>query len=849
MGRLLTTTLRRAQRRMRLGKALHSCAIGISVAAIAAIVVILLERLQVLELPRILMIAAGLLALGGVVGGVFGWLSGPDIETAAALVDERLKLKDRLGTARALETGSARATELAPLVERDAEVAAAGIHVPHAVPVVLSRTWLPATILSACVVAAGVWLPDIALAKSAATSEMSEEDAAQLSKALEQAAAVLDGAINVLTADGNSAGDETTSAAANPADVLEQLRQELLREDATPESFTAARDEAARELIETADKLREQAEREERALAELAREFQSVQQAQQPPGSDTPRAHPDVDALRNALAEGDFQQAQQLADSLRERLATMPPDEQQRVADDLRRLAAEMDPAQISQENDVTHRDPQPQNAEEEVQRLRDALAEQGVDPHSIDELLRSAEERQQTQQQQDNDPGTDQSNPAASKESIEETLRQRGVDQETAQRLADEIMEQKRHEEAREDARQSRNEIADALRKEAAAVEEERNRQENKEQQQQPAGDEQQPQPSGDQQQQPSGDEQQQQPGGDEQQPQPGGEEQQPQPGGDEQQQQPGGDEQQQQPGGDEQQPQPGGEEQQQQPDGEQQQQPGGDEQQQQPGGDQQQPQPRGDEQQQQSGEEQQQQQPGGDEHQQQPANDGQRQQPSDGSQPGDTDPEHIDEQSSPGDSHPDQQQEQPLRRELERLQQRQQQAQQTREQSEAARDAAKRLSEELTAEERKQLEAWSHDRDREGDPNNNPNSDRNNDPRGMPGIDSQSSQPPSADATAGDDDAASQEIPVDLRDPDAPDRIASDWLSDDRTLPDDEPGRTTASGARDDAGALIERARTAAERAVNESTVPNRYHDFIRRYFKQLDRAVEPDKDDEGE
>ncbi len=73
-----------------------------------------------------------------------------------------------------------------------------------------------------------------------------------------------------------------------------------------------------------------------------------------------------------------------------------------------------------------------------------------------------------------------------------------------------------------------------------------------------------------------------------------------------------------------------------------------------------------------------------------------------------------------------------------------------------------------------------------------------------------------------------------VDLRGDEAADRLITEWLG--RESGEGAPGRTDRGEAR----RLIRRAREGAQRAVNESGVPSRYHDLIRRYFGRLEETV---------
>ena len=65
--------------------------------------------------------------------------------------------------------------------------------------------------------------------------------------------------------------------------------------------------------------------------------------------------------------------------------------------------------------------------------------------------------------------------------------------------------------------------------------------------------------------------------------------------------------------------------------------------------------------------------------------------------------------------------------------------------------------------------------------------------------------------------------------------DQVIAEWLSDKPR--EGDPGRTSKSNR----ARRIRSAQKVAERAVNESVVPTRYHEFIKRYFDRLDRTVQ--------
>ncbi len=72
-----------------------------------------------------------------------------------------------------------------------------------------------------------------------------------------------------------------------------------------------------------------------------------------------------------------------------------------------------------------------------------------------------------------------------------------------------------------------------------------------------------------------------------------------------------------------------------------------------------------------------------------------------------------------------------------------------------------------------------------------------------------------------------------VDIGGDEAAKNIIARWLGDE--VIEGEPQRTQRGGE------VIRRAQSAAEQAVDQTAVPRRYHDLIRRYFGKLDETVQ--------
>ena len=134
--------------------------------------------------------------------------------------------------------------------------------------------------------------------------------------------------------------------------------------------------------------------------------------------------------------------------------------------------------------------------------------------------------------------------------------------------------------------------------------------------------------------------------------------------------------------------------------------------------------------------------------------------------------------------------------------------------------RDAARALADTMTDRQKQQLlEQWMQGAQRDGADHDDPGPEA-----GQDTVPRTPRQP--LPITAFED--------VDLRGDDIADQVIARWLTDTPV----QPGAAPRTGGRD----TVQRARRAAEQAVEKSIVPSRYHQFIQRYFRHLDDTVKP-------
>jgi hypothetical protein len=837
--------LRKARRRRLAQRALRRSAVGMLAGLIAACLLLIAAKGLALDLPGLVYpLVAGLGLLAGLISA---FAVADDPVRLAADLDRAYRLKDRLASAETIVIGGLRRQDpaFADLVRRDADRLAAKLDVRSATPIRIPNLWL-------VVLGVGVllWLGDMLLPNASWASRESLAQTAQRGLDAQRERAEVADAIGDVLDEFEDRDEALDPATQNGLDALEDLADQLSGEGELDPAD--ARDESARQLTDLADRLDDQARREIEATDEFARRFSGMEQ---------PDAPMSAEEFSEALKRGDLGDAAELLEQLMQRSESMPATEREALADHLEELARRAEEAGRRDRNQAAQRDP-----------VEQTLRDQGLDEQTIDDLL-------------DGDPGD--------VDDIERALEERNIDEEVARDLARDIERLREQKAVDGQVERDAQKLADALKDAADQIDEP--------QQPEPPSDERQPDQrdaterpeqsappdQATREKRTSEDRPQQQTGKDESGPNERREEApnertEQQSDRNKQEEQRTGQEQ------SEQKPQETGEKPSQR-DAEKRQAGEGEnrqraeekrtaEQQEKQAGEQK----RGAEQQKQAGE----QKPGAERQkqvteqkdtgepkqavqpkqvdgerpatppttppstppsqtpQQQPPPSGTNQQPQretaapDGSapeaakpQPQPGAPKDVGEQPRPAGT-PQQQAQPGAEREqppspadaIRRLAERRRNAESQREAAERARDAARRMAENMSPEERQRwAEQWQRqlgvgegagDDSRPGF-GDAPLPDRNADAPGPIDID--------------------EVDPVDITGDEVADRTIAEWLSD--APPEGEPQRTTGSSR----GEHIRRAQRAAERAVDESTVPSRFHRFIRRYFDRLDRTID--------
>ncbi|MHC4709458.1 MAG: hypothetical protein ACYTA3_03300 [Planctomycetota bacterium] len=434
--------IRKARRRVTADRAVHGAGWGLFIGAVAGLGVLVVDRAAG---PLVPLYTYPVLAGAGLVAFMALSLGRRPGRLATAIrLDRALRLKDRLGTAEAIRRGRARGelalsrslrsglrphtrfvgfaadsigrcawtqTALADLACHQAERLAESIDIRPATPIRIRRIWTVAVLLAAVLSAGVAFLPNFASDVAAATTSNTPQLAEQRSEIV--------GTINDALTDLDR--DTLDPASQEELQALDDLARQLSGEPVTETELAEARDESAAQLEQVADRLAEQSRKNLEAVDEVTRRFQGIDV---PPEAPQP-----VEALAEALREGDLEQAADRFDELMDDSESMSPDEREQLAEDLREMGDELETP------------PGDQELAQRADDIREALEDLGLDEQTARELL----EQQDPQE-------------------IEQTLREQHVEPESAQQLAEDLERLQEQDQVREQADEQQRRLAEAL-------------------------------------------------------------------------------------------------------------------------------------------------------------------------------------------------------------------------------------------------------------------------------------------------------------------------------------------------------------------------------------------------
>jgi len=390
----LTALIGRVQRRSAAAMALRLAGRGLLAGLAVAGVVLAADRFTVSQWPwRVYALIAGAgLALGAMGGAIMR----PSARDAAVLIDRRLRLKDRVGTGQALLDQPASALrhdqDFAALAIAQAEALAQRLDVRGITPVRITGEWPVALALGVLLWAGVLFIP----ARSTPAAGGDNAAAAALAaRVTEQDRALVDEIVNIAATqpgEGVDAGavagqgDDALALTPQEADALDRLARHMQgREPENQPSGAESKhdsgfsesdiEQGAAALGSLAERLAEQARREQAAADEVARRFGSLDEASAPA---PPQRHHSLKEFRQAMERGDFGDAARAIEQALEHSRSLPQDEREQVAREMERLGDAIEQAQVRKNQQET----------EQREQLRQALRDMGVDEHTARKAL-----------------------------------------------------------------------------------------------------------------------------------------------------------------------------------------------------------------------------------------------------------------------------------------------------------------------------------------------------------------------------------------------------------------------------------------------------------------------------
>lgn len=437
-----------ARRRAGAQIAIRGAGLGAAAGALAGAVLLAADRGLGAPVPVTAYVL--LVALGSAAWAAAALALRPSRLEAAVMLDRRLGLQDRLGTAEA-GAGPRSDEGFVELLRRDADGVAASIDVRAAAPIRLTRVWALAAAANAALALGLAFLPEVSRAPAARPGSDRSTlvgERHEITRTIDEAVAALD----EQRLDEESREDLDTLRA-----VAEQLG-----EPASAVELQESRDRTAAALSEMAERLAEDSQRHLEAVERAAESFAGLA-----PPAPPPALAPRGERFQEALRRGDLARAAETFQELMESARALPPEDRRALGEQLRELAGQLEETSPSSAGDLDRRRREIERAMRDLGVPEEVPAETPP-PGGRGEARedRSPQEPPTDEPREGADPGHDE--PAAGGE------RRGQPDPDTLQRLAEDL-ERVREEARREEAaREHRQRAAEALREAARELVEE---------------------------------------------------------------------------------------------------------------------------------------------------------------------------------------------------------------------------------------------------------------------------------------------------------------------------------------------------------------------------------------
>ncbi len=500
----LERMIARAGRRTAIDLALRGAGRGLAIGAGGGLALLVLDRTTGVVVPLAAYAILG--AVATAIAIVFAVLRRPSSFDIAVRLDRRLGLKDRMGTGVAIRHDRTRG-ELTELARLDAQRVAQTVDVRRATPIRLTPIWPVALVMGGGLAAGIAFLPALDAAgaqEPPATRAALEQQRTEIVKTIDETMDALD-------------QESLDTISQQDLDTLERLARQLGEPTSDEIELARLRDESAATMQEMADRLARDAQRNLEVVDEVTRRFASAEQPDAPSHEPPAELREFLDAVRR----GELDDAAERFDELLQRADELPAPSREDIARELRELSERLDTQPGPDDPGGTD--------ETEVERLREALDDLGVDEQTIDEILdepdparadRALEEaldeaahdqtRDQTRDQTDDQTGdqisdqtTDQTTDQTREpptgprdESTQQTPDESRADEEIRRRIAEDVATAREKQQVGEQADEQRQRLSKALEQAADELQSQQQQQQQQPTERVPRPD--QPDPSG---------------------------------------------------------------------------------------------------------------------------------------------------------------------------------------------------------------------------------------------------------------------------------------------------------------------------------------------------------------
>lgn len=390
---LIERAISRARRRLFLSSLLFYAGQFAVAGLAAALLMILIERM--IGLSMSLWVYAALAGVVVIAAAVTSAMTIPGRKKVAAMVDDRLKLKDRLGTA-LYAVDLADTNPFARKVVEDANDAASNARVNQAFKLQPGRVWNVVLPLAAVVALAGWLMPQMDLFGMEMKRE--RERIAQ-----EQAAAAVE---QITMAEAVMSSTETGESRLGDADPTE-LANELMSLANRDLRDPGMRERAAAQLSDVQERLSFAKESLDLEVKMLKNAMSGLE----------PNSRGPADEFADALRRGDFKEAQRQLKRLAKQFESggMTDQEKQQLKQQLQSMSRQLQTlSQQAQQASARHQ-----------QQIQQTLQTQGLSQQQIQNLQQQGFQKKQVQQ------------------AVQQQLQQQGMGQQQAQQQAQQVAQQ----------------------------------------------------------------------------------------------------------------------------------------------------------------------------------------------------------------------------------------------------------------------------------------------------------------------------------------------------------------------------------------------------------------------